>query len=361
MQSVENIHEKTKILLRLSFLVNSTLNAGEVRDRATKAAKQLLNAEAASLLLVDRQRGDLFFEVALGEKGNEVKEVRLSMGQGIAGWVAEKGEALLISNVYEDPRFFQGVDDKTDFISRDMICVPVKSKNEILGVLQAINKIGGKFSEEDLEWALFLGNQIAGAIENANLYEELRETFLGTIMSLAESMDKRDAYTGGHTRRVRDYSLAIGTRLGLKHAELETLKLSAILHDIGKIGVRDSVLLKNGKLDDEEYALMRQHPRYGAEILSHIKSLSGAVDGVKCHHEKYDGTGYPDQLKGDEIPLMGRIILVADAFDAMTSDRSYRKAMSVASALAELERGSGLQFDPTVVDAFMKAHKEGEI
>jgi len=361
MQAIETVYEKTKILLKLSFLVNSTLNAGEVRDRATKAAKQLLNAEAASLLLVDRQKRDLFFEVALGEKGTKVKEVRLSIGQGIAGWVAEKGEALLISDVYEDPRFFKGVDDKTDFISRDMICVPVKSKNEVLGVLQAINKIDGKFNEEDLEWALFLGNQIAGAIENANLYEELRETFLGTIMSLAESMDKRDAYTGGHTRRVRDYSLAIGMRLGLKNSELETLKLSAILHDIGKIGVRDSVLLKNGKLDEEEYASMKQHPQYGAEILSHIKSLSDASEGVRSHHEKYDGSGYPDKLKGDEIPLLGRIILVADAFDAMTSDRSYRKAMSVESALDELERGSGLQFDPAVVDAFMNSYKEGKI
>lgn len=361
MSSTDKIHEKTNALLKLSFLINSTLDTGEVRDRATEAAKHLLNVEAASLLLVERNTGELFFEVALGEKGNKLKEVRLKSGQGIAGWVAEKGESLIIPDVYKDPRFFKGVDNKTDFITRNMICVPVKSKNEILGVLQAINKIDGEFSEDDLEWALILSNQIAGAIENANLYEELKDTFIGTVMSLAESLDKRDAYTGGHTRRVRDYCLAIGTRLGLSQKELETLKLSAILHDIGKIGVRDNVLLKNGKLDAEEYASMKQHPRYGAEILSHIKSLSGAIEGVKSHHENYDGSGYPEKLQGEDIPLLGRIILVADSFDAMTSDRSYRKALSFETAFAELEKFSGIQFDPAVVETFMAAYREGDI
>jgi HD-GYP domain-containing protein (c-di-GMP phosphodiesterase class II) len=361
MSSAESKNEKTKVLLELSFLINSTLDTCEVRDRATEAAKRLLNAEAASLLIVDREKGELFFEVALGEKGKKVKEVLLKIGQGIAGWVAEKGEPLIISDVYKDSRFFKGVDNKTDFVTRNMICVPVKSKNEILGVLQAINKVDSDFSEEDLEWALILSNQIAGAIENANLYEELRETFLGTVMSLAESLDKRDAYTGGHTQRVRDYCLAIGIRLGLDQKELETLRLSSILHDIGKIGVRDDVLLKNGKLDAKEFASMKQHPKYGAEILSHIKSLSGAIEGVKSHHENYDGSGYPEQLQGNDISLFGRIIKVADSFDAMTSDRSYRKALSFETAFAELKRFSGIQFDPTVVEAFMNAYKEGEI
>jgi putative nucleotidyltransferase with HDIG domain len=361
MSTTGNKHEKTKVLLGLSVLVNSTLDICDVRDRATEAAKHLLHAEAASLLLVDREKGELYFDVALGEKGKKVKEVRLTIGQGIAGWVAEKGKPLIIPDVYQDPRFFKGVDSKTDFVSRNMICVPVQSKNEILGVLQAINRIDGEFSEEDLEWALILSNQIAGAIENANLYDQLRDTFLGTVMSLAESLDKRDAYTGGHTRRVKEYSLAIGTRLGLNQNKLETLKLAAILHDIGKVGVRDNILLKEGELDPEEFESMKRHPKYGAEILSHIKSLSGVIEGVKSHHEKYDGSGYPEKLKGEDIPLLGRIILVADSFDAMTSDRSYRKALTFEIALVELERFSGIYFDPAVVEAFMNAYKEGEI
>ena len=361
MSTTGNKLEKTKVLLGLSVLINSTLDISIVRDRATEATKQLLNTEAASLLLVDRERGELYFEVALGEKGKKVKKIRLKSGQGIAGWVAENGKPLIIQDVYKDPRFFNGVDNKTDFVSRNMICVPVQSKNNILGVLQAINRIDGEFSEEDLQWALILSNQIAGAIENANLYEQLRDTFIGTVMSLAESLDKRDAYTGGHTRRVRDYSLAIGSKLGLNQNKLESLRLAAILHDIGKMGVPDNILLKNGPLEPEEFESMKRHPKYGAEILSHIKSLSDAIEGVKSHHEKYDGSGYPEKLKGEDIPLLGRIILVADTFDAMTSDRSYRKALSFETAVAELERFSGILFDPAVVVAFMSAYKEGEI
>ncbi len=361
MASLDRKLSQLRVLLDLSFLINSTLDIREIRNRATEAAKQLLDTEVASLLLVDQESRELFFEVALGEAGRAVREVRLKMGQGIAGWVAEQGEPAVIHDVYRDPRFFKDVDSKSSFVTRNMISVPVKSKDKILGVLQAINKLDGIFDEEDLEWLQILSNQVAVAIENAGLYEELRETFLGTVMSLADSLDKRDAYTGGHTRRVKAYSLAIGRRLGLQPQELEGLQLSAVLHDIGKIGVRDSILLKNCRLDVDELRSMQQHANHGAEILSHVKSLQGVVSAVKGHHENFDGTGYPDRLRGEDIPLFARIILVADSFDAMTSDRSYRKALSFDTAFAELNKFSGTQFDPAVVNAFIRAYEEGEI
>jgi len=347
--------------MELTALINSTLDTREVRKRAIEAATRLVDAEAGSLLLIDSDTGELFFEIAIGDKGEKLKEIRLKRGEGIAGWVAENGEPVIIHDVQSDPRFFKDADSKSKFFTRDMICVPVKTKDKILGVLQTINKQTDSFDNEDMEMLGALANQVAVAIENANLYQELKDTFYGTAQALAETIEKRDPYTGGHTKRVMNYSLAIGRAMGLSRAELENLKLSAILHDIGKIGVRDNVLLKEGRLEPVELEAMNMHPKYGSEILNHVKQLKDVIPGMRGHHEKYDGTGYPDGLKNNEIPLTARIIAVADTFDAMTTDRPYRKAFTAEVAFDELKKWAGRQFDPSVVEAFFKAWKEMEI
>ena len=344
--------------MELTAVINSSLDTREVRKRAIEAATKLTDTEAGSLLLIDRNTGELFFEVALGDKGKKLKQIRLKKGEGIAGWVAEKGEPVIIHDVQSDPRFFRDADTKSKFVTRDMICVPVKTKDKIIGVLQTINKRSGSFNNEDMEILSALANQVAVAIENANLYEELRDTFHGTAEALAETIEKRDPYTGGHTKRVMNYSLAIGRMMKLSRSEVENLKLSAILHDIGKIGVRDSVLLKEGRLDSTELEAMNMHPKYGSEILGHVKQLKDVIPGMRGHHEKYDGTGYPDGLKADEIPLTARIIAVADTFDAMTTDRPYRKALTAEAAFEELKKFAGRQFDPSVVEAFFTAWSE---
>ncbi|MHB8882780.1 MAG: HD domain-containing phosphohydrolase [Thermodesulfovibrionales bacterium] len=345
--------EQLTTLMELSSLVNSTLDTREIRRRAIEAATKLADTETGSLLLVDPETGDLFFEVALGDKGDLLKEIRLSRGQGIAGWVAENNEAVIINDAQSDPRFFKGADKKSSFDTRNMICVPVRTKDRMLGVLQAINKREGSFSDDDRDVLTALANQVATAIENANLYNELKETFYGTAQALAETIEKRDPYTGGHTQRVMLYSIEIGKMMGLPEKELEDLKLAAILHDIGKIGVRDSILLKNDRLDKEECLLMNRHTEYGSEILEHVKKLKHMIPGVRSHHEKYDGTGYPDKLKGEDIPFIARIIAVADTFDAMTTDRPYRKALSTRTAIEELQRFSGIQFDGEAVRNFV--------
>lgn len=350
-----------KTFMEVAALVNSSLNAGEIRRRAIEAATRLMNAEAGSLLLVDDRRHELYFEVALGEKGEILKEVRLKMGEGIAGWVAEKGEPVIVHDVQTDHRFYRGADAQTSFVTRSMIAAPLLSKGKILGVLQAVNKLEGNFADGDLEVFVALADLVAAAIENARLYERLQETFYGTTVALAEALEMRDAYTGGHTRRVKEFSMAIGKCLGLAADELDQLELSAILHDIGKIGVRDLILLKNGALSPEELAKMNMHPGLGAEIISHVESLREVVPGVRSHHERFDGKGYPDALAGVSIPLSGRIIAAADTFDAMTTDRPYRKALSRETAIAELKRGCGGQFDPEVVAAFVSVLQAGEI
>jgi response regulator RpfG family c-di-GMP phosphodiesterase len=351
--------EQLNALMKLSALINSTLDPGEIRERAIEAAIRLLDAEAGSLILIDKESGELFFEVALGDKGDRVKEVRLKKGEGIAGWVAEKGEALIINDVQSDHRFLKTVDMRSSFTTRDMVCVPVRSKDKTIGVLEAINKRHGVFEEEDKEALIALANQVGIAIENANLYEELREMFYGTAQALAEFIEKRDPYTGGHTKRVMNYCLIIGQSIGLSKGEFEDLKLAAILHDVGKTGVSDSILLKEGKLDPDEIEKMNMHSKFGAEILSNVKQLKNIIPYIRSHHERIDGKGYPDKLKDREIPVIAKIIAVADAFDAMTTERSYKKAMSIESAFEELRANAGAQFDKEIVDTFIKAYKEG--
>jgi HD-GYP domain-containing protein (c-di-GMP phosphodiesterase class II) len=268
---------------------------------------------------------------------------------------------MIIDDVQNDKRFFREIDQVTGYETRSMIIAPVASKERIWGVLQAVNKKEGNFTDDDLEMLETLANQVGTAIEKATLHQELKETFLGIIMALAEALEKRDAYTGGHTRRVCSYSLAIGRQLRLPQEQLDELRLSAILHDIGKIGVSDKVLQKNGKLEPDEFAEMKLHPGVGAEILEHVKSLRKMLGGVRHHHERFCGGGYPDGIDGGEIPLSARIIAVADTFDAMTSNRPYRNALSHQTALDELRAFRGIQFDPEVVEAFLAAYLEGEI
>jgi HD-GYP domain-containing protein (c-di-GMP phosphodiesterase class II) len=361
--SIPSHEEKLQLnsLMEMASLINSSLDTEEIRQLAVSVAKNCVGADAASLLLLDQDTHELYFEATSGQKGQGLKQTRLKPGQGIAGWVARKGGALIIDDVQKDKRFHSAIDGMTGYETRSMIAVPVASKERMLGVLQAINKLEGSFTQSDLDMIETLAHQVATAIENAMLFQEQRETFLGITVAFAEALEKRDNYTGGHTRRVCDYSLSIARQLGLDNAQIEELRLSAILHDIGKIGVADRILQKPGKLEQDEFAEMSSHPSLGSDILANMKSLRKMLGGVRHHHEKFDGTGYPDGKKGDQIPLVARIISVADAFDAMTSSRAYRKALSVETAISELNNFSGSQFDPDVVAAFMQAYHSGEL
>jgi len=348
-------------LAEVGTLLNSTLDQNLVRKMAMEAITRLMHAEVGSLLLVDDENKELYFEVALGDKGERVKEIRLKIGEGIAGWVAEHGKPLLLQDVRKDPRFYKSADQKTEFVTRDMVCVPVKVKDKVIGVLQAINRAEGVFTEDDVELFQLFSNQVAIALDNARLYEEIRETFFATAEALAEAIEKRDPYTGGHTKRVVNYCLVAAKYMNLTPEELEILKLSAILHDVGKIGVEDRILRKPGNLDDEEAKIMKMHPLLGAEIMRHIRQLKDLIPGMLHHHERPDGKGYPEGLKGRDIPIVARIISAADTYDAMTTNRPYRKGLSHQTAIDEIKKEAGAQFDKEVAEAFVKAFEAGEI
>ncbi len=362
LKRIEEKVERLALLSQLSQILNSTLDHKEIRRRAMEAATRLMKAEVGSLLLVEEGKRQLYFEVALGDREEEIKTISLNFGEGIAGWVAQHGKPLVVNSPEKDRRFFKGVDERTEFKTRNIICVPVKVKEKIIGVLEAINKKGKKgFDKEDLSLLTSLADQVAIALDNSRLYEELEEMFFQTADSLADAIEQRDPYTGGHTQRVTQYSLAIAKYLRLKHLDIKWLKIASVLHDIGKIGIGDSILKKPERLSPEEFNLIKRHSDIGAKIIEHIRQLREIVPGVKYHHEQVDGKGYPDGLRGDEIPMLAKIVAVADTYDAITTDRPYRKAMEKEVAIEELKRCSGTQLDKEVVEAFIQAYQKGEI
>jgi len=262
------------------------------------------------------------------------------------------------------------------------VCIPAFSKGQMLGVLLLGEKLSGDgYSEEDLAVLAALVNEGAIALENAQLYQQLLERmqqievlyqrehqlFLHTAIALASAVDARDPYTHGHTERTTAYALAIADELK-NHPEVATIPnfkeqvtIAALLHDVGKIGIPDQILRKPSKLTPTEAKKMQEHPIIGAVILQPIRGMEEVARAIKAHHERFDGKGYPDGLQGTEIPLVARIVSVADTFDSMTTDRPYRKMLSDVAALREIEAASGTQFDPVVVEAFLKAYRSGRI
>jgi HD-GYP domain-containing protein (c-di-GMP phosphodiesterase class II) len=237
-------------------------------------------------------------------------------------------------------------------------------KQRLLGWITAASFTKGKrFDEGQRKLLSLVGSRAAAAIENARLYEDLRATFQQTIEGLAQAIDKMDRYTAGHSERVATYAMYLAMRLGLSPEQVEIVRQSALMHDIGKLGCVLN-LNKPGKLSQDEYEAFKKHPGYGRDILEPIKFLHPLIPGVHLHHERWDGRGYPLGLKGPDVPLMARIIAIADTYDAMTSDRAYRRALPHEVAVTEIERCSGTQFDPEVANVFnegLDQYRESEV
>lgn len=335
----------------------------ELINNIIVSAQNMLQAEACSLYLVDDNKEELYFEVALGEKGHLLKKIKVKIGEGVSGTVAQTGESLNIPDISKDERFNKNrkVADSIGFKEKAMLTVPIKLHDEVLGVIQFINKKGGGvFTKRDEETVLLLIQiQIVNNLEKAILYDRLRKTFVDSIETLVSTIEARDENTKGHSKRVSELASVLGMYLQIGIKEVEKLRYAGILHDVGKIGIRDAVLNKQGPLSDEEYRIMKTHPQLGDAILQNISSLEPCIrEAAKHHHERFDGRGYPDQLKGEEIPLFARILAVVDTYDAMTCDRVYRKGLPKEVALEEIEKGRGTQFDPYIAGEFIKMMKE---
>jgi len=256
-----------------------------------------------------------------------------------------------------------------------VVCIPSYFHDELLGILLLGEKKNGRdFKNDELDFFAALASDVAMAIRNAQLFNELQQEldkkhhlFIHTTIALAVAIDAKDHYTHGHTSRVTQLSLEIAKKLMKKNRKkfddkmIEQLHIASLLHDIGKIGIPESILNKDGPLDETEQNRIKEHPIIGATILNPIKELGDAILGVKYHHEKYDGSGYPEGLKGKQIPLLASIIAVADTFDAMTTDRPYRRGLTKEEAISEIKRVSGKQLDPRIAAAFEQIYLEGKI
>jgi putative nucleotidyltransferase with HDIG domain len=235
-----------------------------------------------------------------------------------------------------------------------LLAVPLMRQDELLGCLFGIDKHSGEFDTVDSKLLNSIANESAIYLENAMLFDNVRGLMMGLLHSLTSAVDAKDAYTCGHSERVALLSRSLALEAGLTEHQVERIYMAGLLHDVGKIGVPEAVLQKTGKLTPEEFDQIKKHPEIGARILRDVKQIEDIIPGVMHHHERYDGKGYPSGLAGENIPLMGRIICLADCFDAMTSSRTYRKALPLEVALTEIRRCSGTQFDPVLSDCFLR-------
>ncbi len=337
-------------LLEIGAQLASSLDLQTVLELSLSTAERVCRAETSSIWELDDERGDLFFRVVRGRAAGAIRGLRVPLGQGIVGSVAQSARPEVVNDVAADPRWHG--DPQEVFRTRAILAVPLLANGRLVGVLQLLNPVDReRFTDDDLRRMRLFAGILAPPLQNARLYAAQRRQFMNMVTALAETLEKKDPYTGGHVQRVVSYSLLLGAEMGLARPDLQDLWLAATLHDIGKIGVPDRILGKPAPLDSEEAEVMRRHTLDGASIVAHL-SNPHVLPGVRSHHERMDGAGYPDGLQGDQIPLAPRVIAVADTFDAMTTSRPYRQGLSPQRAAAEIESAAGTQFCPRVVAAF---------
>lgn len=349
---------KLELLYKVSKKIGSEPRLSPLLEKIIEMTQKSLEASAASILIFNDDQQELFFEIASGPVEKVLKHVKVNTQNSIAGQVAHTGKPLIVNDVSRSRNFLKNIDEITGFVTKSIICVPLETYHKIIGVLEVLNKLDGSdFDESDLHVLVPIATTAAMAIENTRLHQTILDAYKNTIVTLAGVIDAKDPYTRGHSQRVMDFALLAGSSLTLSPEEMETLEYASILHDIGKIVVDSQILNKPDNLTSSEWNIIHEHPAIGANLLKKIPFLEKASKVVLHHHERFDGTGYPDGLKGEEIPLGARLIAVADAFDTMTTNRSYRSALNVEYAINELKSATGTQFCPVAVEAFISSFR----
>ncbi|MCR5262188.1 MAG: GAF domain-containing protein [Candidatus Gastranaerophilales bacterium] len=350
-------------LLKIARTISAEIDLDRLLTTIAEQTKFALKADRCTVFLIDRKNNELWSKVALGMQGHQ--EIRFPMDKGLAGHVAMTGETINIQNVYNDDRFNRDIDIQTGYKTSNILCMPIRNlKYEIIGVFQVINKYEGSFTDMDEDLLVTIGSSAGIALENNRLFEtqqkmieEQKKLFNGFIDTLAASIDARDKITAGHSMRVTLYSNILCQKAGIDKEHTETISQAAMLHDIGKIGIKDSVLQKKGKLTNEEYHHIQTHVKITHDILSKIaatsESFKDVVEIASSHHEKFNGQGYFRHQDGLSIPLGGRILAVADVFDAITSIRHYRDRMPIQDAIKIIREGADNHFDRRIVDLFL--------
>ena len=359
MTRAEELENMLRLLVNFGGVVSKETNLNRLLELIAEQVKTILACDRCSVFILDRQTNELWSKVALGMQHTEI---RVPFGKGIVGHVASSGLTLNIQDAYQDQRFTHDIDRLTGYRTHSILAMPLKNvSGHIIGVFEAMNKSGKPFNVDDEGILQLISSLAASGIENAQLYESLSKSQLETIYRLAVTAEYRDQQdTAVHLRHISEYSALIAQGLGLPEREVENIRYASPLHDIGKVGIADAILLKPGKLTAEEFEEIKKHTLYGAKILCNAESslLQIACKVAGSHHEKFDGTGYPARLKAEQIPVYARIVSVADVFDALCSQRVYKPKWEPQKAREYINGEKGKAFDPSVVEAFEKVYGE---
>lgn len=335
------------VLSKLATGISSLRTLDTFLELIVEITTNGLDAETGILMLLDSEKNELYVKTATG-LSDMYRSTRIKIGEEMPGWVAQHKKPILI------PQPLQIASPQKLPLRPPLLSAPMLYKEKLIGVLTVAGKINGNcFEEDELLIISNLASQTAIAVENERLHLDAERTYIETISALAMAVEARDPYSRGHSDRVAQYSVKIAKALGLPSEQVEEIKVAAELHDVGKIGISDDVLKKLGPLNEEEWCVMHKHPIIGEGIIKPVTSLAKLCSIVRHHHEWVDGIGYPDGLKGQEIPLGSKILAVADSFDAMTSDRPYRKALSPEAAKQDLKKYIDIRYQKEVVEAFL--------
>jgi response regulator RpfG family c-di-GMP phosphodiesterase len=344
--------QQLDILLRLGKAIAKEKDIDRLLHITGDFARDILDADRCSIFIVDKQSNELWTRVAHGVEG----EIRIPFNKGVAGFAFLSSETQIVVDAYNDFRFNKEVDKETKYNTKSILAVPlIDSKNDVLGVFQALNKHEGIFTNIDAELLLLISNYVSASLENALLVDELKSSRRKLIYKLSTAAEFKDEETSKHTQRVGHYSALMARHYGMDMEVVEKLRLTAPMHDAGKIGIEDAILQKPGKLTEAEFARMQEHPLIGYELLHDEKDdlLQMAAVIAKEHHEKFDGNGYPHGLSGEGISIYARITAIADVFDALTSERPYKHAWTFEEAVEYLRTQRGTHFDPHLIDIFV--------
>ena len=358
--------EQILAIQQASGAILSELDYGKLIPNVLSMFLKTIGYKRAMIMLVDQAKQVLRYEAGVGMDPSDLApmdgySVSLERTSNLLARVAQTGQPLITQDAAS-----LNLNPKNLIIRKyqpqAIVILPLTAQGGVIGILAADRPQGtAMVTSADRDYLEVFANQVALAIENARMYRDLKESFLSTVKSLAQALEAKDSYTRGHSERVTTYAVRLATRLKMPAPEVDMLRRLGMLHDVGKIAIDRQILNKPGQLSPEDQEMVRQHPSWGQSIIQPLKLSQGEIAIVRHHHERWDGLGYPDGLAGEGIPLPARVISVADAFDAMTSDRPYRNAMGLRDALNELERGSGTQFDPEVVEAFAALLREGRL
>lgn len=334
-------------LISLARGLTSTLDVDALLKRIGQSAEGLLLCEASSIMLLDEDKGHLYFKVATGEKGGIITRYKIRLGEGVAGTVAQSREALIVNDVTQDARFSASHDQASGFKTRSILCVPMIAGGELVGVLEVLNKkTPDGFTEADKGLLESLAGLAALSIANARVMGGFRNFYSNTIEILISAIESRDVRMSGHCWRVAQRASSVGRKLGLEGAALKDLYYSALLHDIGFLKVAGAWNLSRVLIMESPHA-EQTHPLIGADMIKNIDILKGAAHLIAYHHECYDGTGFPRGLKGDDIPLGGHILSVIENCEEMRMN-----GYSEEQVLAALQEQSGKKFHPQVAEAY---------